>query len=189
MSRAGAAGCGRPLRSVPLGALLLPRHPSTCACLLLSHTHLLSPGAALPPCVGWAIQRIRQFYMRKVKFTQQNWHEKLSRIIDDFPKVDDIHPFYADLLNVLYDKVGAGCWVGGGWVGRDVQAEAYLAGGVLLARRVLLSVLSVVAALGKHPSPEGPPTPQPPTPPAPHPLAPSPARPPRRTTTSWRWAS
>lgn len=53
---------------------------------------------------GWAIQRIRQFYMRKVKFTQQNWVEKLTQIIDDFPKVEEIHPFYSDLLNVLYDK-------------------------------------------------------------------------------------
>ncbi|PRW33236.1 nucleolar GTP-binding isoform A [Chlorella sorokiniana] len=53
---------------------------------------------------GWAIQRIRQFYMRKVKFTQQNWHDKLTQILDDFPKVDDVHPFYADLMNVLYDK-------------------------------------------------------------------------------------
>ncbi len=53
---------------------------------------------------GWAITRIRSFYMRKVKYTQSNWHEKLSQILDDFPKVDDIHPFYGDLLNVLYDK-------------------------------------------------------------------------------------
>jgi len=53
---------------------------------------------------GWAIQRIRQFYMRKVKFTAQNWNERLSFILDEFPKVEDIHPFYGDLLNVLYDK-------------------------------------------------------------------------------------
>jgi nucleolar GTP-binding protein len=53
---------------------------------------------------GWQIQRIRQFYMRKVKFTAQNWNEKLTQILDDFPKVEDIHPFYSDLLNVLYDK-------------------------------------------------------------------------------------
>ncbi|KAK9918943.1 hypothetical protein WJX75_008237 [Coccomyxa subellipsoidea] len=53
---------------------------------------------------GWAINRIRQFYMRKVKFTQSNWHEKLSKILDDFPKVDDMHPFFGDLLNVLYDR-------------------------------------------------------------------------------------
>ncbi|KAH7447665.1 hypothetical protein KP509_01G116000 [Ceratopteris richardii] len=42
--------------------------------------------------------------MRKVKFTQQNFYEKLSKIIEDFPRLDDIHPFYGDLLNVLYDK-------------------------------------------------------------------------------------
>ena len=53
---------------------------------------------------GYAITRLRQFYMRKVKFTQTSWNEKLSRILEDFPRVDDIHPFYSDLLNVLYDK-------------------------------------------------------------------------------------
>eukprot|EP00884_Botryococcus_braunii_P011877 jgi/Botrbrau1/20690/Bobra.0058s0020.1 len=53
---------------------------------------------------GWAIARIRQFYMRKVKFTAENWHEKLSTILEDFPKLEDIHPFYRDLLNVLYDR-------------------------------------------------------------------------------------
>eukprot|EP00262_Sarcandra_glabra_P014583 TRINITY_DN4291_c0_g1_i5.p1 TRINITY_DN4291_c0_g1~~TRINITY_DN4291_c0_g1_i5.p1 ORF type:complete len:670 (+),score=112.39 TRINITY_DN4291_c0_g1_i5:100-2109(+) len=53
---------------------------------------------------GYAISRLRQFYMRKVKYTQQNFHEKLSMIIDDFPRLDDIHPFYGDLLHVLYNK-------------------------------------------------------------------------------------
>lgn len=53
---------------------------------------------------GWKISRIRQFYMRKVKFTATNWNEKLTTILDDFPKIEDIHPFYSDLLNVLYDK-------------------------------------------------------------------------------------
>lgn len=53
---------------------------------------------------GYSINRIRSFYMRKVKYTQTNWHEKLSMILDEFPRVDDVHPFYADLLNVLYDK-------------------------------------------------------------------------------------
>ncbi|KAM0001728.1 putative NOG1 helical domain-containing protein [Helianthus debilis subsp. tardiflorus] len=53
---------------------------------------------------GYAINRIRQFYMRKVKFTQTNFHEKLSTIIEEFPRLDDIHPFYGDLLHVLYNK-------------------------------------------------------------------------------------
>ncbi|XP_048489366.1 nucleolar GTP-binding protein 1 [Plutella xylostella] len=52
----------------------------------------------------YKISRIRGFYIRKVKFTQQNFHDRLSRIIQEFPKLDDVHPFYADLMNVLYDK-------------------------------------------------------------------------------------
>ncbi|XP_072525217.1 GTP-binding protein 4 [Salminus brasiliensis] len=52
----------------------------------------------------YQIHRIRHFYMRKVKFTQQNYHDRLTQILADFPKLDDIHPFYADLMNVLYDK-------------------------------------------------------------------------------------
>ncbi len=42
--------------------------------------------------------------MRKVKFTQTTVNEKLVAIVDGFPKLNDIHPFYADLMNVLYDK-------------------------------------------------------------------------------------
>lgn len=52
----------------------------------------------------YQIARIRQFYMRKIKYTQQNYHDRLSQILTDFPKMDDVHPFYADLMNVLYDK-------------------------------------------------------------------------------------
>jgi len=42
--------------------------------------------------------------MRKVKFTQQNISERLGQVIADFPRLDDIHPFYADLINILYDR-------------------------------------------------------------------------------------
>ncbi len=63
----------------------------------------------------WQIARIRKFYtetfdkvevnmmnvlfvtsfrMTKVKYTQQTYHERLTKILDDFPKIDDIHPFY-----------------------------------------------------------------------------------------------
>ena len=52
---------------------------------------------------GWGINRIRQFYMRKVKYTQQTWHDKLTRMLDEFPRLDNIHPF-AILCNVLYDR-------------------------------------------------------------------------------------
>lgn len=50
------------------------------------------------------IGRQRDFYMRKVKFSQQMFHDKLTVILDSFPRFDDLHPFYADLLNVLYDR-------------------------------------------------------------------------------------
>ena len=50
------------------------------------------------------IGRIRGFYLRKVKFTQQNFHDRLEMILSEFPRLEDIHPFYADLMNVLYDR-------------------------------------------------------------------------------------
>ncbi len=53
---------------------------------------------------GYKISRIRQFYTKKIKFTQQNYHDKLATILSEFPQLDDIHPFYADLMNILYDK-------------------------------------------------------------------------------------
>ncbi len=36
----------------------------------------------------YKISRIRSFYMRKVKFTQTNFHERLSLIIQEFPKLE-----------------------------------------------------------------------------------------------------
>lgn len=36
----------------------------------------------------YQISRIRSFYMRKVKFTQQSFHDKLKLILDDFPKIE-----------------------------------------------------------------------------------------------------
>jgi nucleolar GTP-binding protein len=52
----------------------------------------------------YQIGRIRQFYTRKIKFMQQTIHDKLSLILEEFPKLNDVHPFYADLMNILYDK-------------------------------------------------------------------------------------
>jgi len=42
--------------------------------------------------------------MRKVKFAQQSFSDRLKQILDDFPRLEGIHPFYSDLINVLYDK-------------------------------------------------------------------------------------
>ena len=52
---------------------------------------------------GFQITRIRAFYMRKVKYTAETFGEKLSAILDGFPRLADIHPFHKDLLNTLYD--------------------------------------------------------------------------------------
>lgn len=69
--------------------------------IVLSKTNRKTPTVVHP---GFKIQRIRSFYMRKVKFCQTTYAEKFTKIIEDFPKIDDIHPFYADLCNVLYDR-------------------------------------------------------------------------------------
>ncbi|BEI86418.1 hypothetical protein CcaverHIS002_0607050 [Cutaneotrichosporon cavernicola] len=53
---------------------------------------------------NFKISRIRNFYMRKVKFTQDSFDEKIGRILDEFPILDNLHPFLSSLLNVLYDK-------------------------------------------------------------------------------------
>ena len=36
--------------------------------------------------------------------TERSIEEKIESIVKAFPKLDDIHPFYADLINILYDK-------------------------------------------------------------------------------------
>ena len=69
--------------------------------IVLSRTQRKTPTVIHP---GYSINRIRSFYMRKVKFTQASYEEKLNNIVNEFPKLDDIHPFYADLMNVLYDR-------------------------------------------------------------------------------------
>ncbi|KAF2155049.1 P-loop containing nucleoside triphosphate hydrolase protein [Myriangium duriaei CBS 260.36] len=52
---------------------------------------------------GFKISRIRAFYIRKVKYTSETFAEKITAILDGFPRLQDIHPFHKDLLNTLYD--------------------------------------------------------------------------------------
>ena len=68
---------------------------------ILSKTQSKTPTVTHP---GYKITRIRKFYMRKVRFTEDSITEKLESITKNFPKLDDIHPFYADMINILYDK-------------------------------------------------------------------------------------
>mmetsp|Transcript_6058 Transcript_6058/g.13197 ORF Transcript_6058/g.13197 Transcript_6058/m.13197 type:complete len:720 (+) Transcript_6058:273-2432(+) len=69
--------------------------------IVLMRTQRKTPTVIHP---GYKIQRIRAFYMRKIKFTQQTIQERLGQILTDFPRLNDIHPFYADLCNTLYDR-------------------------------------------------------------------------------------
>lgn len=69
--------------------------------IVLSKTQRKTPTIIHPQ---FPISRIRKFYMRKVKFASQSFHDRLNIITEEFPILDDIHPFYSDLMNVLYDK-------------------------------------------------------------------------------------
>jgi len=69
--------------------------------IVLMRTQRKTPTIIHP---GYKITRIRGFYMRKIKFTQQTISDRLTRILTDFPRLNDIHPFYADLCNTLYDR-------------------------------------------------------------------------------------
>jgi nucleolar GTP-binding protein len=69
--------------------------------IVLTRTQRRTPTVVHP---GYKINRIRSFYMRKIKFTQQTISERLTGILTDFPRLNDIHPFYADLCNTLYDR-------------------------------------------------------------------------------------
>ena len=53
---------------------------------------------------GFKISRIREFYMQKVEFTQSEFHNRLTQILEDFPRLDSIHPFWSSLINVIYDR-------------------------------------------------------------------------------------
>lgn len=69
--------------------------------IVLSRTQRKTPTVVHP---GYKISRIRNFYLRKIKFAQTTFNEKFTVMLTEFPRIDEIHPFYADLCNVLYDK-------------------------------------------------------------------------------------
>ena len=53
--------------------------------IVLSKTQRKTPTVVHP---NYKISRIRNFYMRKVKFTQDAFDEKLNMILTAFPKLD-----------------------------------------------------------------------------------------------------
>jgi nucleolar GTP-binding protein len=52
--------------------------------IVLSKTQRKTPTEVHP---GYAINRIRQFYMRKIKFCAEAFKEKLTAIVDQFPQL------------------------------------------------------------------------------------------------------
>ena len=52
----------------------------------------------------FSIERIRKFYIRKIKFVQQNFVNKISETLNSFPSVDYIHPFFGKLLNLMFQR-------------------------------------------------------------------------------------
>ncbi|CAO1619338.1 unnamed protein product [Sympodiomycopsis kandeliae] len=69
--------------------------------IVLSKTQRKTPTVIHP---GYKITRIREFYMRKVMFTKDTIIEKLDAMLQEFPMLDNLHPFTSSLMNVLYDK-------------------------------------------------------------------------------------
>ncbi|CUM65002.1 uncharacterized protein PRCAT00002621001 [Priceomyces carsonii] len=69
--------------------------------IILNRTQRKTPTVVRP---GFRITRIRQFYMRKVKFTADGFAEKLTDLISGFPNINDVHPFHRDLMDTLYEK-------------------------------------------------------------------------------------
>ena len=67
--------------------------------IVLSRTQRRLPTVIRP---GFKISRIRSFYARKVKYTQESFTEKLEAILTQFPRLDAIHPFHADLVYLLF---------------------------------------------------------------------------------------
>jgi NOG1 N-terminal helical domain len=63
--------------------------------IVLSRTQRRLPTVIRP---GFKISRIRSFYARKVKYTQESFTEKLDAILTQFPRLETVHPFHADLV-------------------------------------------------------------------------------------------
>jgi len=62
--------------------------------IVLSKTQRKTPTVVHP---NYKITRIRQFYMRKVKFAQDAFNEKLNLILTEFPKLDILILFRENL--------------------------------------------------------------------------------------------
>jgi nucleolar GTP-binding protein len=87
---AQSSGSFKSIEPVPSGSDFLD--------IVLSRTQRRLPTVIRP---GFKISRIRSFYSRKVKYTQESFTEKLDGILTQFPRLDTVHPFHADLVCLL----------------------------------------------------------------------------------------
>ena len=58
---------------------------------------------------NFKISRIRNFYMRKVKFTQDSFDEKLGAILTEFPVLDVSVLLYALICETALNRVYRNC--------------------------------------------------------------------------------
>jgi nucleolar GTP-binding protein len=80
-----------------------------------------------------------QLHAEKVERAWRGFSSRLSRVLDGFPELDDLHPFYGDLFNVLFDRDHfavarghiAAANAGVSTAGRDCSARLLEAGGTL----------------------------------------------------------
>jgi nucleolar GTP-binding protein len=84
---AQSSGSFKSIEPVPSGSDFLD--------IVLSRTQRRLPTVIRP---GFKISRIRSFYARKVKYTQESFTEKLDAILTQFPRLETVHPFHADLV-------------------------------------------------------------------------------------------
>ena len=69
--------------------------------LILSNTQRKTPTIVHK---NYSIQRIREFYLKKIKFFHSSCEVKLNKILEDFPQINRIHLFYSDLIHILADR-------------------------------------------------------------------------------------
>ena len=69
--------------------------------LILSNTQRKTPTIVHK---NYSIQRIREFYLKKIKFFHSSCEKKLNKILEDFPQINRIHLFYSDLIHILADR-------------------------------------------------------------------------------------
>jgi nucleolar GTP-binding protein len=75
--------------------------PKTLINLLLSKLQKKTPTIVHKK---FSIQKIRHFYIRKINFFYQEYEIFIEKIGKIFPTIDQLHPFFCDLFNILFNR-------------------------------------------------------------------------------------